>query len=301
MNKEHTHSIKRTIYASKETVWKFLLSPEFYRNAWVAKLTTNWVEKSTVQFTGFWEGVEYTDKGVVTICKENQQLEFTYWSSFWDAPDLPEEYCKISYILNQLDDYCCKLTIKQTGFRDDKHFADTVEMWDTTIEIAKLEAEKLDLIDITNQTFEKLISYIDSIDERNYNKPVKTGWNTAMFVEHIILGNSEMKQFLLTAPLPLTLPYDMNIENIRKLMTNTIVKLVSPNYLIPEQKMYAIEKHKTTLLQIQVEIIDCILEVDLKQKCGASDMPGFGFMSNFEWLNFSVFHIMRHTNQLVSY
>jgi len=75
MNKEIKYSQSVNIYASKETVWNNLLSKEFYELSWDATLTSTWQPGSPIQFKGVWEGIEYTDKGMVQEIEENIFLE----------------------------------------------------------------------------------------------------------------------------------------------------------------------------------------------------------------------------------
>lgn len=82
------------------------------------------------------------------------------------------------------------------------------------------------------------------------------------------------------------------------MMLNQEDKLKSPDFLNPSPKEYNLEMHKEKILNIQSEINDCIKTLDFRKKVNGFEMPRFGYMSIFEWLNFSVFLILRHTNQL---
>lgn len=144
MNKEMRFSITATLYASKETVWRVLLSADTYQKIWGAELLATWETGTSVEFSGVWENVKYTDKGVVMINKKNRLLQYSYWSSFWDVADTPEAYCFISYSINPLDSYSCELTIVQEGFRDERHYSQTVEVWKSALATIKIESEQLD-------------------------------------------------------------------------------------------------------------------------------------------------------------
>lgn len=301
MNRELKFSESIKIYSSKETVWKTLLSAEFYQISWGASLSTTWQTGSPVQFTGSWEDVAYLDKGVIKAYIENSYLEFSYWSSFWEAKDVPEEYCNISYAVKQLDEHSSEFTITQVGFRDKVHYDDTVELWKNTSKILKSQSEKDELVSINNKVFNSLISKVTSFAEETYNRELPNKWNAALLVEHIIMGNAGMKQFLTEVTYASDTPYDLNIEAIRNLMLNNEVKHQSPDFLIPAIKIYDIKEQKEMLLNIQAELNDCILTLDFDKKCGTAEMPPFGYLSIYEWLNFSLFHILRHTTQLMKY
>lgn len=298
MNSEITFSQRIKIYASKETVWKKLLSAQFYQLSWGATLSTTWQIGSPVQFKGVWEDTVYTDKGVVQEFKENRFLKFSYWSSFWEAEDVPEEYCSISYSIDEIDKYTAVFTITQEGFRDETHYADTVELWKNTSKLLRLHCEKEELTLLNNDVFNHLISIIASISEDDYNRDVIGKWNAAQIIEHIVIANSGMKDFLTNVPYNSDELYDVNIEPIRVMMLNNETNYPSPDFLIPPVKHYDARAHKKILSNLQVEMNECIQTLDLEEKCGTTEMPPFGYLSIYEWLNFSVFHMLRHKNQL---
>ncbi|MGN7785811.1 DinB family protein [Niabella sp. 22666] len=301
MNKEWIFSDNIKVYASKDTVWKVLLSARFYQLSWGAKLSTTWQTGSPIQFAGVWENVEYIDKGVIQDVKERCYLKFSYWSSFWNTEDVPEEYCVISFSLSQIDDYSCNFTITQEGFRDEIHYNDTVELWKNTGNILKYQAEKDELVSINNQVFNDLFAALRSMPEDTYNKEVPDKWNPAQIVEHIIMGNGGMKQFLTEGASMSDTPYDLHIEAIRDLMNNKEVQYQSPDFLVPALKIYDRQEQKEILAAIRSELNECIFTLDFDKKCGTAEMKPFGCMSTYEWLNFSVFHILRHAVQLKSY
>ena len=297
MNKEINFSITAVIYSSKESTWNVLLSGQLYQNVWGAKLKATWEPGTSIEFNGVWENVEYTDRGVVLARKENHFLRYSYWSSFWGAVDSPDEYCFIEYSINALDSFSCELTITQNGFRDEKHYSDTVALWKNTLDVIKSDSEKIDLSAHCNAVFNNLLFTFDSISEESYNKPVSKGWNIAQVVEHIILGNSGLRQFLTESSSDSLNPYDLNVQSIRSMMLNTTDKLRSLDILTPPFRKYNKEHHRDLLLKIQMEINDCVQTLDHRSKCGF-EMAPFGIMSIFEWLNFSVYHISRHAKQI---
>lgn len=299
MNKEKSFSATKIIYASAESTWSVLLSEQLYQTIWGANLKTTWQPGMPVEFSGVWEDVEYTDKGTVLINEKERFLKYSYWSSFWGVADSPGEYCFISYSINPLDDFSCELTITQDGFRDEKHYSDTADLWKSTLDTIKIESEKLDLRAHCNSIFDNLLSTLDLISDESYNKPASNGWNIAQVTEHIILGNSGLKQFLAESSTDTSDPYDFNIQNIRSMMLNTTEKLKTVDELVPPFKTYDKNDHRFLLLNIREEINDCVSTLDLNRKC-SFEMPPFGMMSVFEWLNFCLFHISRHARQIES-
>lgn len=297
MNRDITFSKAAIIHASKESVWKVLLSPRLYDIAWAAEVKTTWQPGSSIQFRGVWENVEYFDKGVVQINETNAFLKYSYWSSFWDAPDTPDEYCFISYTVNPVTQHSCELVITQDGFRDEKHYSHTTGLLTSTLDLIKLESEKFYMASLCDSVFNNLISLVDEAPYEQYNQPKLGKWNVAQLVEHIIIGNSGLKEFLGAASFS-SARYDSNIHNIRALMLNQSDKLKAPDVLIPSSQNYDKNQHRDLLVAMQLEIKDCIQILDFGKRCESVAMPPFGDMSVFEWLTFSLFHISRHTSQI---
>lgn len=298
MNKDINYSTTRVVYASAESTWKVLLSGQLYKKAWGAELNTTWQPGTGLQLSGLWEGLEYTDKGVVEIKEDYILLKYSYWSSFWGTDDVPEQYCCISYSMHQLDACSCELTISQYGFRDEKHYSDTISLWESTINLAKCESEKDTLTVMNDLIFNDLISLIDKIPVTSYNKSIGNGWNAAQIAAHIIMGNTGLKKFLTHSPFDSSDPYDLNVQAIRSMMLNTENKMHSPEFLIPHVEGYNKITHRQLLVNIHGEIKDCIQTLGFSNKAGGFEIPPFGYMSIFEWLNFSLFHIGRHYKQM---
>lgn len=297
MNQEIIYSKTTLIYSPKENPWKELLSEKFYTLAWGATLSTSWQIGTPISFTGIWEDTKYLDKGEIKEYKENNAVKFSYWSSFWNAEDVPEEYCTIAYRLKPVDEYSCEFTVTQQGFRDDVHYVDTMQLWDNTSKTLKYQSEKRALLKLNEFNFAKLVSVIETTPEDLYNKE-SAGWNAAQIIEHIIMATNGFKDFLTEITEISDDQYDLNIEAIRELMLNTTVKLKSPDFLIPAIKDYDKSIHLLSLSNLQAEINDCITTLDFDKRCLTAEMPAFGYRSIYEWLNFSIFHILRHTYQL---
>lgn len=297
MNKDINFSKTALIHSSKESLWKVLLSEQLYNKAWGAVIKTTWVAGSDIQFRGIWEGVTYIDKGVVQINDEYSILKFSYWSSFWDVADDPDEYCFITFKVHALDSMTCECTITQEGFRDEKHHADTVELLIKTLDTIKLEAERYFLASFSGNVFGKLIPLIESADQEVYNEPVREGWSPAQVTEHVIMSSSSLEQFLGEA-ISSSTEYDRHVREIRGMMINMMKKFRTPEALVPPLKAFDQKLHTHQLCAISSEISHCIETLDFTRRCESYPMPPFGLMSIFEWLTFTVYHIARHTSQI---
>lgn len=93
-----------TIKASISEVWKALTSPEMIKDyMYGTTVISDWKEGSSIRFTGAWEGKPYEDKGTILTCREQEVLEYSYWSSFTGIEDVPENYAIIRFELTSVD------------------------------------------------------------------------------------------------------------------------------------------------------------------------------------------------------
>lgn len=297
MNKDIRFSKSATIFSSKESLWSVLLSGQLYENAWSAQLETTWEAGTDIRFYGIWEGVKYFDKGVILVNDKYKTIQFSYWSSFWDVNDLPEEYCFITFKIDALDDMTCECSITQDGFRDKIHYAETKLLLTKTLDTLKLEAEKISLASLANKVFDKLILVIGSMAPGYYNNSFRDSWTPGQIAEHIISSSSGLTQFFGDATTP-SGRYDQNVPSIRAMLLDTTHKLKAPDALVPPIKMYDGRHQMEQLRVIKNELEHCIKTLDFAGKCESYPMPPFGLMSVFEWLTFTVYHIARHTSHL---
>ncbi len=302
MNRNISFSKTITIFSAPESLWEVLKSGQLYEKAWSAKLETTWEVGSDIRFSGTWEGVDYFDKGVVQIYDELRLLKFSYWSSFWEVADTPNEYCFITFRIDTLDSTSCECTVVQDGFRDEKHYTDTTMLLTDTLAIIKLEAEKMSLASFASNVFSRLSEFVVSVDPEFYNGPFKDGWSPGQIVEHVIMSSSGLKDFFKDATSS-SAPYDSNVQAIKTMMLDTKQKLKTPESLVPPFKLFDQQQHAKQLDLINREINHCIETFDFSMKCESYEVPPFGQMTVFEWLIFTVYHIERHTrhfNWLVS-
>lgn len=93
-----TAKIQRTIHAPVSKVWDGLTRPEWVKQYFFGtELVTSWQPGTPIIFRGEWEGQAYEDKGTVLKYQPGEVLEYDYYSSWSDQPDLPENYQSITY------------------------------------------------------------------------------------------------------------------------------------------------------------------------------------------------------------
>ena len=111
------HSI--IIKAGVEKVWDILTNPDYIAQyLFGTRTTTDWKMGSEISFDGNYDGHAYSDKGIVMVNQPYQLLAYDYWSQFSGLEDSPENYCEVSYQLQDNLDGTVQLIWQQIGFKD---------------------------------------------------------------------------------------------------------------------------------------------------------------------------------------
>lgn len=134
-----------TIAAEKKSVWDALINPEKVKVYFFGTdLSTTWEPGAPIKFSGEWNGKSYEDKGIVLSCKQEEMLQYTYWSSMSGTEDTPENYATITYRMGG-EDGKVTVTIIQENIPDIKTRDHSIENWKRVLADLKkmLEANEI--------------------------------------------------------------------------------------------------------------------------------------------------------------
>jgi uncharacterized protein YndB with AHSA1/START domain len=119
MNKELTITTSIEINADKAKVWDALTNPEKIKiYLFGTETLTDWKTGSEIVFQGEYQGHQYKDKGTILDIKQDELLQYTYWSGFSGLEDKPENYSLVSYKLETANGKTL-LTLTQIGFANE--------------------------------------------------------------------------------------------------------------------------------------------------------------------------------------
>jgi hypothetical protein len=91
---------------------------------------------------------------------------------------------------------------------------------------------------------------------------------------------------------------DLYVDTLRSLFLDFSVKFESPGILRPGDGPFVVGSQVSTLSQIKDNHVATALNTDLSVLCLGFEMPGLGFLTRYEWLDFFAVHTKRHTHQL---
>jgi len=129
-------SIKKTIEFNAEpaVVWDAVTNPEKVKRYFFGtNVITDWQVGSSIFFQGEFEGKEYKDKGTILAVKNEEFLQYNYWSGFSGLEDKEENYSIVTYNLEQKDNMTT-LTLTQEGFASEEARAHADGGWQMVLE-----------------------------------------------------------------------------------------------------------------------------------------------------------------------
>jgi uncharacterized protein YndB with AHSA1/START domain len=130
--------------ATPAQVWKALTTPGLIKKYLMGTdVTSDWKEGSTINYTGEYEGKEYSDKGVIKKMEPEKILQSTYLSSMSGKEDKPENYNLVTYKLTESGDDTV-VTLTQDNIATEKEKEHSTKNWKMVLKKLKevVEGEK---------------------------------------------------------------------------------------------------------------------------------------------------------------
>lgn len=104
MKQDFIAKASANIKAPAHKVWEALTSPAIIKEyLFGTEAISDFKAGSPITYKGQWQGKEYEDKGVILEVVPEKRLVSTYWSSMGGKADVPENYNKVRYELDEKD------------------------------------------------------------------------------------------------------------------------------------------------------------------------------------------------------
>ena len=142
--------------------------------------------------------------------------------------------------------------------------------------------ELLELISITKRDAINTVPYRDS-------------WTAAQLATHVTKSNKAIAQGMAMDGNPAERSPDAGEPNIKKIFLDFETKFKSPEFIVPEERIY----DKEDVLRILKSSIDRLKE--MRNKVNLAEiiaLPIFGEVTKLELLYFVLYHTQRHIHQL---
>ena len=121
------------IAASAAQVWQALTDPEVITQYFFGTtVQTDWQVGSAIVWKGEYEGTSYEDEGEILEVEPGRRLKLTHYSPMTGAPDEPESYHTLTYVITERGD-TTHLVLSQDNNGDEAEAERAGEMWTTML------------------------------------------------------------------------------------------------------------------------------------------------------------------------
>lgn len=136
---------------------------------------------------------------------------------------------------------------------------------------------------------------LNELSEKALNMtPRYGGWTAAQVVSHITQANDS--RFLIAPGKNEDRDISLKIPGLKQTFLNFEIKMESPEFLIPENKLYSKQECIDAIRNGFKSLIENLLKSDLSQ---IIESP-LGVLTKWEMANFVAFHSERHLYQLMN-
>ncbi|TPD67291.1 DinB family protein [Flavobacterium microcysteis] len=155
------------------------------------------------------------------------------------------------------------------------------------------------LIGTTNATYDGFEKLLLSVDNSLWDKnPAENSWSVGQVMEHILKANSGLKNLLPENVGETDRAIDEKIPLMKSIFLDFSTKLDAPEFIIPVETLHDKQQQLDKLKAIKKDTLQLIDSLDLSKTCMGFELPVFGHLTRLEWINFSLFHAQRHTEQV---
>lgn len=150
-----------------------------------------------------------------------------------------------------------------------------------------------------DRTFTELLQLISSINEEQINiVPFEGSWTAGQVAQHLVLSAGGFVQLLNGPVIDTERDPEQNIANLRAAFLNFNIKMQSPDFIIPPDKIYQKQELINTLQDIKIDFLKAIDTLDITKTCTTFEIPMLGYITRAEAIAFTIVHTQRHIHQL---
>ena len=156
--------------------------------------------------------------------------------------------------------------------------------------------ETIKLAEEINETADTFINLISRFDNNQLNTiPFQGSWTAGQVADHIIKATSGLPDERTRS---VARPPDEQVEGIKSVFLDFSLKFQSPDFIVPGAGPFDIDYILHQLSRVKKQNAATAMTEDTSKLCLDLELPGFGYLTRYEWLQFSVYHTQRHIHQL---
>lgn len=149
------------------------------------------------------------------------------------------------------------------------------------------------------ETFKNFNEIFNSFSEDEINVvPFEGSWTAGQLIQHILLACSGYPELFKGNKEKTNRKPDEQVKELKDLFLNFDIKMDSPDFLKSDIKDYNKNSLALSLLKIESDLLNASEIHDLTLLCLDFHLPNSEKFTIYEWINFALIHIQRHTKQL---
>ena len=147
-------------------------------------------------------------------------------------------------------------------------------------------------------TLTELIYVLSSFDEGELNiVPFEGSWTAGQVGEHLRKSYDGIGTLCLKTKQTERAP-DQFVGEIKKTFLDFSTKLKSPDFIIPDNKLYDKKELINSIETLSGQIRRVANTIDLSVTCVGFAFPVLGYLTTLEIIHFITYHTQRHIHQL---
>ena len=145
----------------------------------------------------------------------------------------------------------------------------------------------------------KTVQLLSSFDQKEVNKiPFDGSWTAAQVGQHLYLSENGMDELLLAPTAKVTRQPDANVQELKNMFLDFSIKMKSPDFIIPEDKMYDQQEQIGNLNSVKNKILTAVSQTDLDQIAPLPEGHPLAGNTKLEIVHFITYHTIRHNHQI---
>ena len=155
------------------------------------------------------------------------------------------------------------------------------------------------LLKDTHSTFGELYRSMNLFkDEQVDRVPFEGSWTPGQVMEHMYKALAGIPRLCLGDTQEAQRAQDEKAQGIRSLFLDFSTKFKSPDFIEPTETQHDKTRLLAQFKKTEADFVEVIAGQDLSRLCAGAELPGFGQLTCYEWLDFGLVHTQRHIRQL---
>lgn len=154
-------------------------------------------------------------------------------------------------------------------------------------------------IPLLQNTIAAMIGSLQAFSAEELNRvPFAGCWTAAQVADHVIKSLADLPKILTGNSTEADRDPEEKVKMITALFTDYDKKMQSPEFILPEDKVFKIENLQHALNKLLDEIVTLSTQKDLNKTYTDFPFPQMGYFTGQEWFCFAWAHSSRHLEQI---